>query len=83
MALIWKKGYFLIYFVTFLSHQGKDTKIPSAYVSRTYIHVFCSPYWLFVALTILQKLRIYHVWVLFGVTPGVDSFSRHFGAINK
>ena len=37
----------------------------------------------FIALPILQKLRIYHVWFLFGVTPGVDSFSQHFEAINK
>ena len=32
---------------TFFSHQGKVTKILSAYISLTYIHVFCSPYWLF------------------------------------
>ena len=32
---------------TFSSHQGKVTKIPSAHISNTYIHVFCSPYWLF------------------------------------
>ena len=31
---------------TFFSHQGKVTKIPSAHISLTYIHVFCSPYWL-------------------------------------
>ena len=29
---------------TFLSHQGKLQKIPSAHISLTYIHVFCSPY---------------------------------------
>ena len=29
---------------TFFSHQGKVTKIPSAHISNTYIHVFCSPY---------------------------------------
>ena len=29
---------------TFLSHQGKVTKIPSAHISLTYIQVFCSPY---------------------------------------
>ena len=29
---------------TFFSHQGKVTKIPSAHISLTYIHVFCSPY---------------------------------------
>ena len=32
---------------TFFSHQGKVTKIPSAHMSLIYIHVFCSPYWLF------------------------------------
>ena len=30
---------------TFVSHQGKVTKIPSAHISLTY--VFCSPCWLF------------------------------------
>ena len=29
---------------TFFSHQGKITQIPSAHISLTYIHVFCSPY---------------------------------------
>ena len=29
----------------------------------------------FFALTILQKLQIYHVWFLFGATPGIDSYS--------
>ena len=29
---------------TFFSHQGKVTKIPSAHISLTYIHIFCSPY---------------------------------------
>ena len=50
-----KKGYFDLLF-TFLSHQGKVTKIPSAHISlaynrvskihvcMSYIHVFCSPY---------------------------------------
>ena len=29
---------------TFFSHQRKVTKIPSAHMSFTYIHIFCSPY---------------------------------------
>ena len=29
---------------TFSSHQGKVTKITSAHISNTYIHVFCSRY---------------------------------------
>ena len=67
---------------TFFSHQGKVTKIPSARISLTYIHVFCSPYWLFCN-TNCEKIRIHQVWFLFGVIPGVDSYSRHFGTINK
>ena len=32
---------------------------------------------------VLQKLQIYHVYFLFGVTSGVDSYSYHFWTINK
>ena len=68
---------------TFFSYQGKVTKNPSAHISLTYIHVFCSPYLLFFASPILKKIRIYQVRFLFGMSPGVDSYSRHFGTINK
>ena len=40
---------------TFFSHQGKVTKIPSAHISHTYIHVFCSPYWLFLPYQFWKK----------------------------
>ena len=40
-----KKGYFWPTFHIF-SHQGKVTKIPSAHISNTYIHVFFLPNWL-------------------------------------
>ena len=33
----------------------------------------------FFALPILKKIQIYQVWFLFGMSPGVDSYSRHFG----
>ena len=68
---------------TFFSYQGKVTKIPSAHISLTYIHLFCSPYWLFLAYHFWKKIRIYQVRFLFGMSPGVDSYSRHFGTINK
>ena len=42
-----KRAIFDLLFTLF-SHQGKVTKIPSAHISLTYIHLFCSPYWLFV-----------------------------------
>ena len=79
MALIGKHGFFYLLF-TFLVTRQK-TQILSAHISLTYTY-FAHRIDLF-ALPILRKLRIYHVWFPFGVTPGVDSLSRHFGAINK
>ena len=49
-----KRGYFWPIF-TFFSHHGKVTKIPSAHISLTYIHVFCSPYWLFLPYQFWKK----------------------------
>ena len=68
---------------TFFSHQGKVTKMSSAYISLTYIHLFCSPYWLFSLYRFWKKYKFIRygfslVWVLV-----FDSYSRHFGTINK
>ena len=54
---------------TFSSHQGKVTKIPSAHISNTYIHVICSPYWLFLPYQFWKKYEFIRygfslVWVL-------------------
>ena len=38
-----KRAIFDLLFI-FSSHQGKVTKIPSAHISLTFIHVFCTPY---------------------------------------
>ena len=67
MALIWKRAIFDLLF-TFSSHQGKVTKFLQ-HISNTYIHVFCSPYWLFGLNNFEKKKRIYQVrfllvWVL-------------------
>ena len=63
-----KKGLFDLLF-TFFSYKGKVTKIPSAHISLTYIHVFCSPYWLFLPYQFWKKYLFirygfYLVWVL-------------------
>ena len=54
-----------------------------AHISLTYMY-FAHPIDFF-ALPILKtkNMRTYQVWFLFGVIPGVDSYSRHFGTINK
>ena len=54
---------------TFSRHQGKVTKIPSAHISNTYIHVFCSPYWLFLPYQFWKNCEFirygfFLVWVL-------------------
>ena len=54
---------------TFSSHQGKVIKIPSAHISLPYIHVFCSPYWLFLPYQFWKKYEFIRygfslVWVL-------------------
>ena len=42
-----EKGVIFDLLFTFSSHQGKNTKIPSGHIPLTFIHLFCSPYWLF------------------------------------
>ena len=54
---------------TFVSHQGKVTKIPLAHISLTYIYVFCSPYLLFLPYQFWIKYKFIRygfslVWVL-------------------
>ena len=63
-----KRAIFELLF-TFFSQQGKATKIPSAHISLTYIHVFCSPYWLFVPYQFWKKYQFIRygfslVWAL-------------------
>ena len=67
---------------TFSCHQGKVTKIPSAHFKHIHTHILLTLLTFF-ALPILKKIRIYQVWFLFGTSPGFDSYSRHFGTINK
>ena len=62
---------------TFFSHQGKVTKILSAHISLTYMY-FAHPIDFFCLTNFEKKIRIYQVWFLFGMSPGVDSYLRHF-----
>ena len=75
-----KKSYLWPTFHIFI-HQGKITKIPSAHISLTYMY-FAHPIDFF-ALPILKKNTNWSGWFLFGMSPGVDSYTRHFATINK
>ena len=80
--LKWKKGYFDLPF-TFFSYKGKLQKfLQHISHSHTYMY-FAHPIDLLALPILKKKIRIYQVWFLFGMIPGVDSYSRHFGTINK
>ena len=79
-----EKGAIFDLLFTIFSHQGKLQKIPSAHISLTYIHTrILLTLLTFFALPILKKIQIYQIRFLFGMSPGVDSYSCHFGTINK
>ena len=76
-----KKGYFWLTFQIFLGTREKAQKFLQ---NISHLHTrFLLTLLAFLPYQFYKKLWIYHVWFLFGVTPGVDSLSRHFGAINK
>ena len=78
-----KKGLFLTYFSHFLVTREKLRNFLQ-HISHSYIHTRTLLTLLtFFALTILKKIRIYQILFLFGMSPGVDSYSRHFGTIDK
>ena len=78
-----KKGLFLTYFSQFLVTREKLQKfLRHISHSHTYMY-FAHPIDFFFALPILNKIRIYQVWFLFSMSSGVDSYSSHFGTINK
>ena len=77
-----KKGLFLTYFSHFVVTREKLQKfLQHIYHTHTYTY-FAHPIDLFCP-TNFEKIRIYQIRFLFGVSPGVDSYSRHLGTINK
>ena len=82
MALIWKKRLFLTYVSHFLVTRESYKNSFSTHLKHIHARILLTLLTSF-ALPILKKMRIYQVWFLFGMSPGVDSYSRHFGTINK
>ena len=79
-----KKGLFLTYFSHFLVTREKLRKfLQHIFHSHAYMYFAYPIDFFFFALPIFFLTRTYQVWFLFGVIPGIDSYSRHFGTINK
>ena len=78
-----EKGLFLTYFSHFLATKEKLQKF-LRHISHSHTYTYFAHPIDFFALPILKKkIRIYQVRILFGMTLGVDSYSRHFRTINK
>ena len=75
----------MTYFAHFLVTREKLQKfLEHIFHSHTYMY-FAHPIDFFCH-TNFEKVQIYQVWFLFGIfgmIPGVDSYSCHFGTINK
>ena len=70
--------------LTYFSHfLGKKLQKFLQHISHPHTYMYFAHPIDFFCLTNFEKMRIYQVWFLFGMSPGVDSYSRHFGTINK
>ena len=78
-----KRAIFDLIFTFLVTREKLQKFLQHISHSHTYTY-FAHPIDFFV-LPILKKkkIRIYQVWFLFGMIPGVDSHSRHFWTINK
>ena len=78
-----KTGLFFTYFSHFLvTRESYKNSFSTLSHSHTYMY-FAHPIDFFCLTNFEKKMRIYQVWFFFGMSPGVDSYSRHFGTINK
>ena len=78
-----KKGLFLTYFSHFLVTREKLQKFLQ-HISETHTYTyFAHPIDFFLPYQFWKKIRIYQIRFLFSMSPGVDSYSHHFGTINK
>ena len=77
-----KKRLFLTYFSHFLVTREKLQKFLQ-HISHSHSYTYFAHYWLFYLTNFEKKIRIYQVRFLFGMSPGVDFYSHHFGTINK
>ena len=68
---------------TFFTYQGGKLRKFLQHISHSHTYMnFAHPIDFF-PYQFEKKIRIYQVWLVFGMIPGVDSYSRHFGTINK
>ena len=81
--LLFEKRAILTYFSHFLVTRESYKNSLRIYLTHIHTLYFSHPIDFFTLPILKKKIRIYLVWFLFGMIPGVDSYSRHLGTINK
>ena len=82
MALIWKKGYFWPTFYVFYSPEKSYKNSFSTYLTHIHTRILLILLTFF-CLTNFEKNTNLSGMVSLWMIPGVDSYSHHFGTINK
>ena len=82
MALISKGAIFDPTFTFLVTREKLQKFLQHTSHSHTYMY-FAHPIDFFALPILKKKIQIYQVWFLFGMSPGVDSYSNHFGTINN
>ena len=77
-----KRAIFDLIFTFFLVTRESYKNSFSTYLTHMHTCILLNIL-IFFCLTNFEKNRIYQVCFLFGIIPGVDSYSRHFETINK
>ena len=78
-----KKGPFLTYFPHFLVTRESYKNSYSIYLTHIHTCILLTLLTFFTLPILKKKIQIYQVWFLFSMSPGVDTYSRHFGTINE
>ena len=78
-----KKRVILTYFSHFLVTRESYKNSFSTYLTHIHTRILLTLLTFFALPILKKKIRIYQVRFLFGMSPGVDSYSCHFGTINR
>ena len=78
-----EKGLFLTYFSHFLVTRESYKNSFSTYLKHIHTRILLTLLTFFCLTNFEKNTNLSGIRFLFGMSPGVDSYSRHFGTINK
>ena len=76
-------GYIFDLLLNFVVTRESYKNSFSTYLTHVHTHILLTLLTFFALPILKKKMQIYQVRSLFGMSPGVDSYLRHFGAINR